>query len=178
MKPSSCPDCNARFGLLRWRRTCGVCRETRCAACLVGTTLPTWAWPGPIGRVCRRCHDERVAPLERSYSAALARRIDVIAYLGRYRGEPEVDPSSRRPIESGFHREKDDAVRELQTMAAFHGLELIEELEFQSGSSREAFSRPGEDPVPFGEEERRNWKATGIAGAFERPSETGATDGD
>ena len=168
-KTNSCHDCKRPFRFHRWRRRCKSCERTLCASCLVQVRLPNWVFPALPEKMCLTCHETKAAPLEKRYQAALSERVKVFAYVGSYRGEPAVDPDSRLPIESGYHRTQEEAVRELQTIAAFHNRKIVEELGFREMKNREVAPSPGEGPLPFAEQGSSMWKAVGVGSSFLEP---------
>lgn len=165
-KPISCPECQRPFRFYRWRHRCERCERILCGSCSLDVDLPEWVWPTREKKLCGPCHEEEAAPLKRRYEDAGEKRIEIIAYIGPYQDAPGVDPDTRLPMESGYHSAKDDAVKELQIMAAFHGREIVEELVFFEKKEKHAAGRPGEGPMPFGEESSSRWKATGVGSSL------------
>ncbi len=165
-KTERCASCEKAFGLLRWRYECVICGAELCRSCLTEADLPQWLSPLPTGGLCKSCHAREAVPLEKRYKEALVGRQEVKAFSMPYSGRSSPDPHAGVTLKTRYHRAQEDALRELQVMAAFHERDSVVQVRFEERTDTEAVPRPGEGPIPYGERKNSSWRATGIGVLF------------
>lgn len=155
--PSSCRNCKRSFGIWRWGHECNHCGKSYCSSCfrripafpallhdptrpLGATSLSPLDWLGK-GQLCVRCWRSWVDPIVKRYHNALGRATGVEVFPSTYRGQiPLQAGSSTRRLKSGAHKNRDVVERRLRVTAAFHGYDVLYNLEWH----RETRSKPSD----------------------------------
>jgi hypothetical protein len=137
-KPKYCAhdECDVEFGLLKWRHKCVACKRTFCSKhCKEYRDQELAEGLGVGDGFCRECGPD--------FTAAVSASKKVETWSARYKGHVPYDRRrGSKVIRSGWNRDRDDSVKQLQVLAAYHGFSVVRGMAFTEGTDSEP-SRSG-----------------------------------